>query len=304
MTAGWECDIFSFELISPANCKPHSLVIRLYPSTALKSIIPSRHKREYQVMNFLKDRGYPIPQVHLVGRLPDPSGRPFLIMDHIKSTQMIGHLFSQAEGKRQEEIAEQFCGLLVQLHECDIGNATFSNPPEEDSNLVSKKLTEFGRYIQNTGLHQLQPVLDWLKHESRHISGGRPAVVHWDYHPENVLITQKGTEFVVDWSSAEITDYRFDIGSTCVFLPERLRDRFILNYEELSGRKIPDVLFFEAAGCFRRLLVLLLVCTQGPDKLGLRPEVEEIVPAAVTPHMKAVRNRLQQLTGVTVSLPF
>ena len=55
-------------------------------------------------------------------------------------------------------------------------------------------------------------VLDWLQTRTKAITPTEPTVVHGDFHPGNVLLRTDGASFVIDWTGADISDYRFDLG--------------------------------------------------------------------------------------------
>jgi len=91
------------------------------------------------------------------------------------------------------------------------------------------------------------------------------AVTHGDYHPWNALLRESDdAAFVIDWTQADVSDYRFDLGWTLVMMRTNFgretRDAALSSYERASGHFVPDVEFLihdgtrgvAHIGCFRR----------------------------------------------------
>jgi aminoglycoside phosphotransferase (APT) family kinase protein len=58
----------------------------------------------------------------------------------------------------------------------------------------------------------LDPVIAWLNRRVAGLAPTRLAIVHWDFHPWNILVRPDGKAFVIDWTTSEVTNYRFDLG--------------------------------------------------------------------------------------------
>ncbi len=297
LAAGWECDLFAFDVFAEGKSpRQHRLVVRLYPRHTGESIRGEVHRREYRIMQHLHASGYPVPRVYLEGRLPE-GGQPFVIMQRIDNARETGTAYEDADPSEKEQIFCDFCKLLVRLHELKL--------PAElagEARTSREQLGKMDKFRQAADLQHLQAALKWLDRRADRIGSGTESVVHWDYHPENVLLTPDGQKYVIDWSSAEVTDPRCDVGSTWVFLPPELAQQFLLTYQQISGRTLDSIEFFLAAACLRRLLIIGSILACGPKKLGLRPEVSDLVPDAVLPHIDDVSSRFKEITGVTAAL--
>lgn len=290
---GWECDTYGLVLLQGG--RERALVLRLYPPHSEQSLELTSVDDEYRVMSLLHRDGFPSPRVYLWSS--GASGnRPFILMDRHQGEQL-GRLYRRADPGAREGLREQFCRLLVSLHSLD--PRPYPGGENGDDSPVHTQVTKFEKYIQLTGLSDLEPGVQWLRRSSRRVHPGRRSVVHWDYHPENVLIAPDGRPCVIDWSSAEVTDSRFDVGNTLVFQAGvQLRGQFLAGYEELSGAPVGDLEFFAAAGCLRRLLVLLTILESGPERLGLRPGVRGLVESRAMGHLADVYRRFVHITGV------
>lgn len=294
---GWECDTYGLVMVEGG--RERALVLRLYPPRSEQSLRPTSVDDEYRVMSLLHRDGFPVPRVYLWSS--GASGnRPFILMDR-KEGELLGRLYRRADPRRREELGEQFCRLLVQLHSLD--PRCYPRAEDGGDSPVHTQVTKLADYIELTGLSELEPGVEWLRCRSRSVRPGRRSVVHWDFHPENILVAPDGRPCVIDWSSAEVTDSRFDVGFTLVFQAGAdLRGQFLAGYEELSGAPISDLDFFAAAGCLRRLLVLLTVLESGPQRLGLRPEVSDLVASRAMGHLADVYERFVHLTDVDLPI--
>lgn len=295
---GWECDTYGLVLVE--DDRERALVVRLYPPRSEVDLTPpSSVEDEYRVMSLLHRDGFAVPRVYLRSR-GTAGARAFILMDR-QEGELLGHLYGRSGAGCREELAATFCRLLVELHSLD--PRCYPGQVNPGDSPVHAQLAKFEEYMNLAGLAGLEPGIDWLSRRSCFISPGRRALVHWDYHPQNVLIAPDGGPAVIDWSSAEVTDSRFDVGSTLVFLPnEDSRRQFLAGYEQLSGAPVRDLAFFAAAGCFRRILIILTVLECGPERLGLRSEVRDLVRSKAMSHLADVYRRFRHVTDTDLSI--
>jgi len=86
---------------------------------------------------------------------------------------------------------------------------------------------------------------------------------------------------VVDWTSAEISDYRFDLAwtlaLTLAYGGEVRREMVLAEYEHQMGSKVPALEVFEVIACARRIGSAMISMQVGAEQLGMRPEAVEVM---------------------------
>jgi aminoglycoside phosphotransferase (APT) family kinase protein len=124
-----------------------------------------------------------------------------------------------------------------------------------------------------------------------------------DYHPYNILLRSDGAAFVIDWTSAQVSDYRLDLAWTLLLMstygnPE-VRDLVLREYERIAGHEAEQIEFFEAAACLRRLVTIHISLSAGAEKLGMRAGAEAMM--ADVDHITSVYAVLRERTGIRIT---
>ncbi len=129
------------------------------------------------------------------------------------------------------------------------------------------------------------------------------APVHWDFHPENMLLQKDGSAVVIDWTGFDLTDYRFDLAWTLLLIGcnehPKWRQPVLREYERQAGRKVDGLEFFDVAACVRRLFTVIVSVNYGAEQLGMRPGAEAIMRRQA-PSMARVYDLLLQRTGLRI----
>jgi aminoglycoside phosphotransferase (APT) family kinase protein len=124
-----------------------------------------------------------------------------------------------------------------------------------------------------------------------------------DFHPLNIIINNEGKPFVIDWTSAQISDPRLDLAWTLLLMSthgsRETSDTIRKEYERISGYTVEQLGYFDVAVCLRRLFGISVSFKHGPEKLGMRPGAEEMMKQHVGP-LKKVYELLTERTGITI----
>jgi aminoglycoside phosphotransferase (APT) family kinase protein len=273
---GWESDVYGFTVeYGPASeRRSEALVLRIYPGD------DAYHKseREFRGMRRLYEAGYPVPQVYALERENSPFGRPLVIMERIEG-ELLWPLLSAAPETQQREWLSRFCRLFVQLHRLDW------TPFVEDAaryeregpySFVDDWLARMRAYAGRFEVAGFLPALAWLEARRAQVPCQRPAPVHWDFHPNNVLVRPDGALAVIDWTQIQLSDARFDLAWSLLLTGSHAgmawRDLILQEYERWAGAGVEQLAFFEVAACFKRLASVAISLLYGPEKLGMRPE--------------------------------
>lgn len=301
--SGVESDVYFFRLEhGPASTRAtEDLALRLY--TRVDAYRKSWH--EFTVMRQLREAGYPVPHVLVVERDNSPFARPFLIMERVIGQEM-WQLLNGASRESQRQVLTRLADLLVQLHSLDSRRfAEDSGKRDADSFAeLDRWLETFRELLTRFPIAGLEPVFEWLALRRKEVPRSRPAVVHSDFHPGNVLVRNDGTAVVLDWAGLEVSDPRFDLAHTllllgCIGANSEWRDTVLAAYEELTAARVEGLAYFEVAACFKWFVALTVSMRYGCDKLGLGPDAATRLNAP-GPILKKAHDLLHHRSGIAV----
>lgn len=303
ISEGWESDMYAFTLESgPEGARRREeLVLRIYPGADAQA----KSAREWRGMGLLHEAGYPVPRVLLLERDDSPFGRPFLIMERVHGRQMWPVWFRSPE-ERQQELLRLFCRLFVRLHTLEwqpfVQDAASFDALDPYA-LLDRELDKVRPYVERFPIAGFLPVFAWLEERQEQIAWGRPAVIHWDYHPANILLREDGSAVVVDWTQVDVSDSRFDLAWTLLLVStyegREWYQRILHEYERLAGARVEQLAFFEVYACLKRLYSVVASLTYGPETLGMRPAAAEIMRRQLGAS-KRVYELLLERTGIPV----
>lgn len=296
LAAGWECEVFAFDLGRGQDAQP--LVLRLYvgPEARYKA------EHEFAVMRYLQGVGYPVPHVHLLEPDSAPLGRPFVIMDRVDGGRY-GSVLHEAPYPRKRELLTRFVQLLVDLHAVDWRPFAPGLGPEDERNLVAAFVDQMDQIVSSLGIREAQPVLDWLRAHAGEVGEVRPAVVHLDYHMENLLIRPDDSVAVVDWTGGQVQDRRVDLGWTLLLMGMYdgwpMREALLGEYRRLAPWPVEAVEYFETLAAARRIFSMLIILGGKGASLGLDPRAAARIQSNLG-HFAGVYTLLLHRTGVSV----
>jgi aminoglycoside phosphotransferase (APT) family kinase protein len=319
ISAGWESDMYSFTVESgPAGARQREeLILRIYPGDDAHS----KSAREYRGMSLLYGAGYPVPQVLVLEREDSPFGRPFVIMEKIQG-QMMWPVWFGSPGEKQQDLLTLFCRLFVELHRlewqpfADAQDRPFEGAQDRSSKqdtagsdsgspytYADRELGRLRPFLARFPIPGFLPIVEWLEQRWDLVPCERPSVIHWDYHPGNILLGDDGSAVVVDWTQVDVSDSRFDLAWTLLLLStyegEVWHKRILHEYERLAGAKVEQLAFFEVFACLKRLGSIAASLTYGPEALGMRPGAGATMVQQMGP-ISRVYDRLLKRTGIAV----
>jgi aminoglycoside phosphotransferase (APT) family kinase protein len=318
LASGWETTVFDFALAHPSlrltSSVGESLVLRLYDAPGADA----KGTREARTMSLLSGIGYPVPKPLLFESDRAPLGAPFLIMERAAG----GPLFVTGSFPRAlKTFSLGFIGFVraqARLHRLDpmsvdpraIGPAYFVERSRNDASLLDRLLDVVAERIERGPLPGLREAHLRLCERAERFRLAPAAIVHLDYHPQNVVVNGTRVTGVIDWVSADRGDRHLCAATTSVILatsamdrPRWMRDnaagntlRALFNalylplYHSLAPMEWARLRYCQAVASLLRLSTFGMMGVRGPAAVGYRPE-------AITNVTTGVVRLLSRYTG-------
>jgi len=299
-TTGWESEIYAFTLTSgnPGQRQAVQLVLRLLTGGRMEDA-----EREYQILSLLNRAGYPVPKVYALGRNDDGLGYPFIIMQCIQGGSFADRFSTVHSGDPAP--LDQFIALFHRLHSLDwrpyVDNPHSFEKHHEPFYHYDRILANYTEHLSRFNVSTFNPVMTWLWDQRSRVPCPQSSIVHLDFHHNNILEDADGSLYVIDWTSAEISDYRFDLAWTLTlalaYRGEAGRARILEAYEQQMGGPVSALDVFEVAAILRRIGSVMLSLHAGAEALGMRPEAVEVMRGEVG-LLTRLYEYLSHLTGL------
>jgi aminoglycoside phosphotransferase (APT) family kinase protein len=290
ISMGWETELFTFHTVSSEG--ENGLVLRVFSGDGAGKAV-----KEFSLMKRLDELGYPVPPVYFIETSGDVIGKPFIVMKRIMGTTLDSTNRSGSLAEQKMRLI-QLMKLFTDLHRLDA--AEFRDV--ENLNTVSVEwFMEFFDEVRNGYAPWLTPLLEWLG-ENKPSGVSSLSLCHMDFHGMNIMVNGAGQPYVIDWGSSMICDYRMDLCWTLLlyttFGGEMYHDPMLEIYEELAGRNVDDLRFYEVLAATRRITDM--VKTVGGGSSGLRDDVVELMRGQRDHYVK-VHDFVEERTGVRLA---
>ncbi|MCG3215581.1 MAG: phosphotransferase [Candidatus Heimdallarchaeota archaeon] len=309
LSKGWETELFSFKLVFKEDNikKTEQLILRIYPEGDVKS----KTKWEYDVLTALYNAGYTVPKTHILeldGKFFD---QPFIIMDRIVGRDM-GEEFIQALESQDidtviNEILPRLCQSFVELHNLDwriLPNEIDSIEDISPYYFIDRRLSSVEKELREYNLQELVKILNWLKERKDTVPVEKIAILHRDFHPHNVIISNEdGKSYIVDWPACSIGDYREDLAwslmLTRAYTTDTISDAILNLYEKISGSKVKEIEYFEVLAILRRFSDIMIILKYGAGEFGLRKEAVQQIKETIF-QLRNIYTRFTTITNITI----
>ncbi|MFQ5921659.1 MAG: phosphotransferase family protein [Anaerolineales bacterium] len=255
---GWETDLYRLKLMGTRNGKPSpvELVLRLYKG----SNPPEKARKEFTLMTGATRFGVATPRVDALVTDRSILDAPFIVMEHIQG----GTLEADINRSGVSQWLDPMMQVMVRIHAIPwkelIPEPERPRPkPDEPLAFVEGLLREMDQTIDRYGLTDFGPTMGWLHEREALGAATAPALVHNDYHPQNILL-RDDEMVIIDWSFAEISDYRMDLAWSVLLLGvmagQEHRSALLEAYEHAAGSSVENFEYFEALKFTMRMLTI------------------------------------------------
>jgi len=280
-----ETALFDLEWSDADGQHRQRMVARMLPSDRL--VFPHYDLgRQYRVMEALGPTGVPVPRMRWFEADSAPLGQPFFVMDASEGEAPsdvppyhtpVGMCFEASEAERAK-MWWNGIEVLATIHRVDWRTAglSFLGTAGDPTAAMDAQLDYWRGYLEWARTDEPQPVLDaglaWL--EKHRPVPERIALCWGDSRLGNILFRNFEVEAVLDWEMAFLGDPEADL-AWWLFLDwnhsdgygiERLagfppRERTVARYEQLTGRPVENLEYYETFAAFRFGAIMARVAT-------------------------------------------
>lgn len=246
LSSGWASDVYAFTLRyeEAGQSVRQRLVLKTF--TDNMDGIDRALKERHALFN-LRSARYPVPGVSRVETDAVHIGKPFIVMEQVEG-HLLADLLETADESERHALVELFVGLMTQLHSLSAKVLVPSLQPVSEFALVNREVHTLRGLVQQYGLTELAPLVDWLYTNRKSVPSPEPVITHRDFHPWNILLTSSGVPYVIDWGW-QLSDARYDLAWTLTLLERSgfgtLRDAILAEYERVTGGVVQQLSYFE-----------------------------------------------------------
>ncbi|MHA1961149.1 MAG: phosphotransferase family protein [Candidatus Thorarchaeota archaeon] len=304
ITEGWETEIYSIDIeyVAENNLVHEGLILRMYPGRHASH----NARKEYLLLQGLNRVEYPVPRVFLVEEDSSQLGAPFIVMERITG-QTMGIALRESP-TQQSRLGALFSELFVNLHNLEWQEVIRDFDPKPSfsvNEVIGEQLTNYEHEIAHYKREEFIPILEWLRAMESSVSCERLSLTHRDFHPFNIMMDETGKPFVIDWTSANISDYRVDLGWTLLligaFSGKEIRDSTLEGYERLIGKQVEEIEYFEILAALRRLFDVSVSLSTDAGERDMRDGAAEMMKETLD-HLVYVENLVEEHTGIGISI--
>jgi aminoglycoside phosphotransferase (APT) family kinase protein len=307
MPHGWEAHVYRLRLAatrplpSPFN---EPLTVRAYET---RRAVP-RARHEFAVLSHFQTLGFPVPQPVLLEEDCHLLGGPVLLLRWVGGDTLLD--FLRRRFTRIVSVPAQLAELHAALHALPAVDF-----PVPDGPFLDRRLDELAGMVRAHDLEGLTSGLNWLR-SHRPTAEGAPSILHLDFHPVNIVVSDGEPQAVLDWSEADVGDRHADIAMTLVLIAtapislstfsERLLARparwcMARRYRRTYHRQFPldaaRLRYYTAWAALRRLAVCGMWRRSGPRTNGFKATSLRFAGPC---HERALRRCFRCATGLSL----
>jgi aminoglycoside phosphotransferase (APT) family kinase protein len=298
LVSGFESDVYTFALQLPGG-QPGMYVLRMYPGEG--AVL--KMTRESRGLDLLHQAGYPVPAMLIYEADPAILGKPFTILEKLEGGPLWPVLAGAAPAQAYQ-LLDWFSATLARLHQLDWRPFTeqadlFEGNP---ASVLDEWLDSSRQLYTRFNVRGFLDILDWLDAHRGDVVF-QPAVVHLDFHANNVFLCADGSMAVLDWTQIGVSDYRTDLSWTLMIMGDMGHagwgEHILQAYSTAAGKPVEDLDYFNVIAYTKLLGSTVISLRTSPKELGLRPETIESARQLAS-ILKLLSGRIQRITGLNV----
>ena len=298
LVSGFESEIYAFHLWFSSSVQ-HDYILRLFIGEGATDKL----NREARGLSLLQKAEYPVPGLFLQEPNASILGKPFEIIEKLDG-QALWPTLATANPDQEKRLLSRFGLLLSQLHKLDWHSFTPDATVLENEplSLLERVISQYRSLYTKYQLNGFLEVIDWLDTHKHEITV-RPAIVHQDFHANNVLLCSNDQLYVIDWTQFAVSDRRIDLCWTLLIMGDLGNPawgRQIFNAYVAAMNSSPDQLeYFNVIVYMKLLASTVIAFTFSPEDVGLRSDAITLTSEQRVVY-KQLAQRLRDLTGLTI----
>ena len=266
---------------------PLPIVIRFYQGARCEESA----RVEAAALRSLLNAGYPVPELYLSEDHSHIAGAPFIVTQRLP-----GRTLSEIATEEPDSIPywiDQASSLLLRLHTTQWQDSfDFFQPTMGVLEFAERQVKWWSIQAQKINVSDAQAGFDWLKsnvYRARECT--QQALVHRNFHPNNLLSDGLHITGVLDWDELTIADPAADVAWSRMVLETEVSPQLGDSFSDSYQRRHPEVAatqpFWEVFAACKRLTTLTAlqrtVDECGTDDVyGLRPSPQPTIEAEQT----------------------
>jgi aminoglycoside phosphotransferase (APT) family kinase protein len=279
----------------------------------LGPLLPTAHdmRREFTVLQALRDTDVPVPQVHALCTESDVIGSPFYLMEWVDGVVLrTADDCRRLDFEQAKRLSLDLSDVLARIHTVpwqSPGLEGFGRP----DGFLERQIARWTAQWEKSKTREL-PGIDEMARllRARMPRPQEPALVHGDYRLDNLMLSpdRLAPVAVLDWEMSTLGDPLADLGLLMVYWADTddafpppsvarqiaagsgflTRAEMAESYSRASGRDVSDLPFYVVLGYFKLAIIFegihrrhTLGQTVGEGFEGLGDEVPHLVDAGL-----------------------
>jgi len=313
IAGGFDTRIYALQLTHVPPAFSGRLIVRIFPETNGGQ----RATAEGALQNALADAGYLVPRVVDVCTDATVLGGAFTLMHYVAGQTLLTAMTRPAMLWRAPHLLASTHARLHALDPLSILRAVARAGVPSPLASTEDVLVRLQARTQVRGLEGLLPGCAWLV-AHRPPAIGRASILHWDFHPGNVLVANGAVTGVIDWPNAGLGEPAADVATTRILLTmgplptpalvrrpiDAIRRWLAWRYSRAYCRIHPlseaRLRYYEALRCYAAMLHV------AQRRLAVRAGttlVRETYAWSAPEQVVKMTRHFERVTGVTLVLP-